>query len=390
MTARSVAVLAVAVSALAGCGRLEENAHAGRNPAPAKPVPNRIVLPPDSSKLASIRVAVVGTARFPANLVAVPGRVEVNPNRISRVLPPVAGRVRQVLVRLGDNVVEGQPLVIVESPEAGEALAAHAQAEAHIRQARAGLSKAQSDLARLRDLHEHRAAALKDVLAAENELAQAQAELDQAQAAAGQYRHRLQMLGIEPGTHTHEVTVRAPIGGKVLEIAVAPGEFRNDASATLMTVADLRSVWVSAQVSESEIRHIHLGEAIEVRLAAYPDDVFRARVTRIADIVDPQTRTIKVQAEIANPAGRLLPEMFGSIRHSDGERTFLAIPAAAVVQTGGRSVVLVEDAPGSFRERTIRVGDRNGDLLPVLEGLNAGDRVVVDGAILLYRPGAPE
>jgi cobalt-zinc-cadmium efflux system membrane fusion protein len=315
-------------------------------------------------------VAPVQAARFPVGKVEAPGKVEVNPNRISRVLPPVAGRVRQVLAGLGDAVSEGQPLVALESAEAGAALAAYAHDQAQIRQSRSALSKAESDVARLRDLHQHRAAALKDVLAAENELAQAQAGLEQTRAAAEESLHRLQMLGLEAGKHTHEVIVRAPIAGKVLEISVAPGEFRNDSSASLMTVADLHSVWIAAQVPESEIRHIRAGEAVEVELAAYPGEVFHARVRRIADTVDPQTRTVKVQAEIANPSGRLLPEMFGSIRHSHGEH--------------------IKHGPGRFHEQAIRVGERHGNLLPVLEGLETGQRIVVDGGILLRRPVEPQ
>jgi membrane fusion protein, heavy metal efflux system len=390
MSIRLAFVLAAGLCMLAGCGRLEENALASRKTRPVQATDGRIVVPSDSPQLGRIRVAAVETASFGLNEVVVPGKVEVNPNRISRVAPPVAGRVRQVLVKLGDPVVDGQPLVAIESPEAGAAMAGYAQAQAEIRQARSALGKAESDLARLRDLHEHRAAALKDVLAAENELAQTQAGLEQTQAAGEEALHRLQMLGLEPGRHTHEVVVRAPIAGKVLEIAVAPGEFRNDASASLMTIADLRSVWIAAQVPESEIRHIRMGEAVHVELAAYPGDILHAKVMRIADSVDPLTRTIKVQAEIANPAGRLLPEMFGQIRHSHGEQVKPAVPAAAVIQTGGKLVVLVEEGPGLFREQMIRIGDRHGNLLPVLEGVEPGQRIVVDGAILLHRPAEPQ
>ncbi len=380
----------MACALLGGCGQTE---HAAA-PAAKQEVPVRqagqIVVPSDSPKLGRIRVAPVELGRFEIEQVIVPGKVEANPNRISRVLMPVSGRVLQVLVRLGDAVAEGQPLVEIDSADAGAAQAAWAQSQAQIRQARSAQAKAERDLARLRELYSHRAAALKEVQAAENDVVQAQAALDQAQASNDEALHRLELLGLEAGKHTRQVTVRAPIAGKVLEIAVAPGEYRNDTSTSLMTIADLRSVWLSAQVPESEIRHIQVGEGISVELSAYPGEVFRARVTRIADMVDPQTRTIKVQAEIPNPSGRLRPEMFGQFRHSHGSAAEPAVPAGAIVETGGKSVVLVEDSPGVFHEQAITVGERQGDRVSVQSGLKPGERVVVDGVMLLRKTEEPQ
>lgn len=184
---------------------------------------------------------------------------------------------------------------------------------------------------------------------------------------------------------TTEVPVRAPISGKVLELTVAPGEYRPDTSAPLFTVADLSTVWITADVPESQIRKVNKGEYIQVELTAYPDERFRGRVTRIADLVDAETRTIKVQAQIVNPGGRLRPEMYGQIRHSHGTARKPAVPAGAVVQKGGRAIVLKEEAPGRFRECAITVGARQGDRIAIDGGLAAGDRIVVDGAMLLRK-----
>jgi len=99
--------------------------------------------------------------------------------------------------------------------------------------------------------------------------------------------------------------------------------------------------------------------------------------------VDPQTRTIKVRAEIDNAKGRLRPEMFGTIRHTKATRVVPVVPAGTVVQGDGKTVVFVEKATGRFRPIEVKVGDRSGDVLPVLAGLRPGDRVVVGGATLL-------
>ncbi|MCC6860733.1 MAG: efflux RND transporter periplasmic adaptor subunit [Bryobacterales bacterium] len=380
------AVFCLSVVCLSGCNHLERAASANRGSPEAAPVaPGRIVLPPDSRQLGRIRVAPVSLARFPVDEVQAPGKVEVNPNRISRVLMPVGGRVRQVLVKLGDAVVEGQSLLSIDSPEAGLAMAAHSRARSEERQAQAALKKAKADLERVRDLHQNRAVALKEVLNAENDLAQAQAEVEQARYTCEEAHQRLQLLGLDPHRPALEIVVRAPIGGKVLEIAVAPGEYRTDTSASLMTIADLRSVWITADVPESSIRLVRIGEQVHIELAAYPGETFHGRVMRIADSVDPVTRTIKVQAEIPNPGGRLRPEMFGRIRHSHAVESAPAIPDSALLQRQGRNVVLVEEAPGQFHEIAVQTGARQAGLTAVRDGLKAGDRVVVEGAVLLSK-----
>src|SRR6266403_1903802 len=128
------------------------------------------------------------------------------------------------------------------------------------------------------------------------------------------------MFGLQAGKFGPSNQVRAPLSGKVLELNVAAGEYRNDTNAQLMTIANLSTVWVSADVPESSIRLVQAGERVDITLAAYPNELFRGRVTRIADTVDPQTRTVKVRAELDNPHGRFRPEMFGSIRHTEAIR----------------------------------------------------------------------
>jgi cobalt-zinc-cadmium efflux system membrane fusion protein len=367
----------------AGCRRADT---AAADPARAEqPLREQgeIVLPPDSPKLKRIRTLSVAVAEYPAEELIAPGKVEVNPNRISRVLAPVSGRVRRVAAGLGDAVSEGQVLLTMESAEAGTAFSVQTQAQARLRQARATLSKAEKDLVRVRDLYEHRAIALKEVAGAENDLTQAQASVDEAEAELQSARFRIEALGLKPESPTREVAVRAPIAGKVLEISVAPGEHRNDTNAPLMTIVDLSTVWVTSEVPENRIRLITLGERIRIELAAFPGEVFQGRVLRIADTLDPQTRTVKVQAELDNRAGRLRPEMFGRIRHSHGTRSVAAVPETAVLEGSGARVVLVERGPGRFASVPVKTGEARNGMVPVLEGLKVGDRVVVDGAILL-------
>lgn len=378
--------IALGCSALlwAGCGRDGQTMEEGHtHPTAIVDEPGIVTIAANSPMLEQIRVETVQSAEIPTAEVVSPGKIELNPNRVLRVVLPVAGRVTAVLVKLGDAVVEGQPLLTVQSPDADAAQSAALQAQAAVTQAQAGLGKAQADYDRLKDLYEHNAVAKKDVLDAQNSLAQATAALVQANATHEQAVRRLNLLGLKPGDFQQQVIVHAPMAGKVLELNVAPGEFRNDTNASLITLADLSTVWVASDVPESYIRFVQLGERVEIRLVAYPEETFEGSVMRIADTVDPQTRTVKVRAEMQNPDGRFRPEMFGSIHHIESTITAPVLPAGAVIQGDKYSLVFIEQSPGRFRQTEVTVGKRMGDRVPILTGLEAGTRVVVDGVMLL-------
>jgi membrane fusion protein, heavy metal efflux system len=342
-----------------------------------------IVIAPDSPMIAQITSEPVGMADLPTDEVVAPGKIEANPNRVSKLVLPVAGRIVSVLVKTGDAVKKEQPLLTIQSPDADAAVSTLLSAQAGVTQAQAALVKAQSDFDRASDLFEHNAVAKKDVLSAESALAQSKAAVEQAKALHQQSLRRVAVLGLTPGDPRQEVVLRSPLSGKVLELGVVQGEFRNDTSASLMTIADLNTVWVTSQVPESYIRFVQMGERVEISLVAYPGDVFEGRVSRIADTVDPQTRTVKVQAELDNRTGRFRPEMYGSIHHVEATAPTAVIPAAAVMQDGNRSVVFVDGGHGRFEERTISVGKPVGQRVRVLNGVRAGDSVVVDGVMLL-------
>ena len=367
-----------------GCSHQEEKAASEPSlPAAAATRASLIIIPPNSPKLQQIRVEPARMAEVPTDEVISPGKIEVNPNRVSRVLLPVAGRIESVLVRLGDAVAAGQPLLEMQSPDADAAMSTYLQADASVTQAQASFVKAQADFDRASDLYQHNAIANKEVLSAENALTQARAAVEQAKASREQTSRRLQLLDLKAGAFGQKVVVRAPIAGKVLEISVAPGEYRNDTNSPIMTVADLSSVWVASDVPESYIRFIQLGERLEINLVAYPRETFFARVTRISDTVDPQTRTVKVMAEMNNSHGRFRPQMFGKIHHIESTQQMVVVPAGTVIQGDGESTVFVEQSPGRFEQTPVKVGKRMGEIIPILSGVKSGQRVVVDGGMLL-------
>ena len=378
---RNIALLTLLVL-LAACAKAPEAHVEKKQDAPAQK-PGQVVIPPDSPQLAQIKTELVESVQVPVDTVSAPGKVEANPNRTSHIALPLTGRVTSVIPKIGDFVQQGQPILTIESSDADAAVSASQQAQSVVTQAKSALAKAQMDLDRQKDLFEHGAIPQKEVLNGQAIVNQAQAGVEQAQAAFEQSKRRLQILGISPGSYGQRITVRAPIAGKVLEMSIVNGEFRNDLSAPVMTIADLSAVWITSDVPETSIRLVKPGEPVRIELSAYPGETFRGRVALIGDIVDPDSRTVKVRAEMPNPGGRLKPDMFGNIQLSEQTELRPTVPAAAIIATEGRSYVWRETAKGTFEKVTVTTGIQVADRVAILSGLNPSDRVVIDGVMLL-------
>jgi len=392
----SLTLLAI-VWAMDGCRSKAVTSEYAKPTATVSPGEGVIVLPPDSPKLAQLRVEPVQTAKVPVDEITAPCKVDANPNRISRVALPVAGRIVRVNVKLGDSVASGQSLLEIESPDADAAIAGYTQsvhalnqANANLAQFKSALVKAQVDYDRSADLFEHQAIAEKDLLNVRTALDQAKAAVqvahdgvESARAVCEQARQRLTLLGLKETRANQRIIVRSPLSGKVLELSAVAGEYRNDTSAAVMTISDLRTVWVTSDVPENSIRFIKIGEPVEIALDAYPGENFRGRVARVADTLDPKTRTVKAMIELDNPGGRLRPEMFGRITLSSATTEAPVVPSGAVVQDGERHLVCVQLDPGRFRWREVITGNRSGNVIAITEGLSAGERIVTDGVFLL-------
>lgn len=390
-------VLGIAVLLSTGCGFSgDSNPHGSatspekQGPPTAQPAPASttsgpavVSLGPDAPELKQMKIEQVRDVPVPAEEVVAPAKIELNPNRVGHAVLPAAGRIVKVMVKLGDAITQGQPLIAIESSAVAEAETAYTQADVSVRQADVGIAKAEADLARLTDLYEHKAVAQKEVLAAQTTLALAKATREQAVSSREQSRRRLELLGLKPGAQQQLITVTAPVSGKVMEVSVVSGEFRNEINAPLVTIADLSRVWATADVPESEIRHFKVGGTASLSLIAYPGDDFRARITRIADTGNSETRTIKVNAELDNSSGRLRPEMFGSLKYADGIMKMPWVPLGALVRLGDKDYVFVEDSPGRFHLAVIELGRSHDGGYAVNKGLKSTDRIVTQGSVYL-------
>jgi Cu(I)/Ag(I) efflux system membrane fusion protein len=179
-----------------------------------------------------------------------------------------------------------------------------------------------------------------------------------------------------------DVVVRSPINATVIEKKVAQGQYVTEGQ-DLYVLADLSSLWLSAKIYEQELGGIKIGQLAIARFAAFPGREIRGQIRFIDPVLDPATRTAGVRIELPNPGGLLKPGMFANAELRIDLGRGLAIPQSAVLDTGVRQVVYVQVAPGRFAGREVRLGPPAGDLVQIVQGLAAGEQVVISASFLI-------
>ncbi len=302
---------------------------------------------------------------------SLPAAVEADAAKLVKVLPPITGRIASLDKRLGDTVKAGDVLFRLDSADLAQALS-------DAQKANAALVLARQTLQRQQDLGSSEIAARRDIEQAQNDVQQASSE-------AGRASARLAQLGAgAPGSVAGRLlTVRAPIAGHVVELNAAPGAYWNDANAALMTVADLSTLFVTANADEKDLGAVFVGQTAQVTLDAYPGETLNGRVSYVGELLDPDTRRIKLRISFDNRDGRLKPGMFARATLLAKAHHGLLVPMAAVVQNGFYSRVFVETKPWRFEPRVVQLDARVGERVEIVSGLKAGDRIVVKDGVLL-------
>jgi cobalt-zinc-cadmium efflux system membrane fusion protein len=329
---------------------------------------NAIFIPQGSPLRDRLVVAPVTSQLVQSRLIA-PAQVEAEPTRMAKISPPLPGRIVKLYVRFGEAVKVGQPLFGLDAPDL-------VAAQSDYLKAKSALSQAERNVARQKDLLDHGIGAQRDYEQASTDRDTAQSELERTAT-------RLQLLGIRPGMVGGTLTVTAPITGRVIDLSTAPGQYQNDPASVLMIVADLSTVWVTASVQEKDIRKVSQGEEATASFAAYPDETFTGNVLFVGDLLDPDTRTIKVRVAFPNDASRLKPGMFATVAFKSRALPELVVPTHAVVLNGEQSSVFVETAPWTFTRSPVELGEQLTDSVVVTKGIESGVRIVTSNAVLL-------
>lgn len=330
--------------------------------------------------------------------VSAPGHLAFPQGAVARVGCAVAGRISEVRVRSGDAVAAGDTLLVVDSSALGEAQSEYLERRVVATTAGPALELARQALARAQELYTTvQGVALSEVQRREAELRAAERDQEIARASAAAAQSRLLLLGLteqgvreleETGKVESRLAVTAPIAGRVVELSAMLGELVGPEKDRLAVVGDLSVLWAIAEVSESRLAEVAVGAAARVQVPALVHPGHAGRVSAIATMLEPATRTAEVRIEVPNPDGTLLPGMFIEVEVESSRAAgapVLAVPDAAVLTVEGSACVFVPvEAGGSvFCKHEVEVGAPIGANIPVLSGLSEGDLVVVSGAFRL-------
>lgn len=395
-----VALVLVLVTGL-GLGVLIPRLLAGRASPPVEaPEAKHAKLPPGvveideiAQRNASVDMAAAVSRTLPT-VIEMTGVVAPEESRVAHIRPLARGLIEDVSVSLGSRVDAGQALITFDNIELGELIGTYLSERAALQQAQSELDVKRKTLDRAQELIKLEAIAQQTLELRRAETQNAEAGVNSQRARVAKVEEQIHRFGLsdsdlaklttEEGRNLHRTAshsaIRAPFAGVITKYDVAKGEVVQP-DKELFTLTNLTTVWVQADVYEKDLGRIERDSDVAVKVEAYPDRSFAGRLTFIADLIDPKTRTAKVRCVVANGDGALKLDMFARIAiPTKDRRQAVVVPQVAVQHVDNQSVVFVRRTATQFERRDVRLGSSSGGLVEILDGLKPGETVVAAGS----------
>jgi membrane fusion protein, heavy metal efflux system len=388
VAAGAVVVLLAALVAMAHFGaKADEPIAAGASPKTAAgPGTNGLAPGPDPSveltdaQLKSIKIGVAAGHAFPQERTAV-GSIDFNENLAVQVFSPYQGKIIRAYAEVGDQVKKGQTLFTIESPDL-------IQADSNLIAAAGLMDLTMHALERAKQLYEVQGIAEKDLQQAISDQQTAEGALkagrdavrvfgkSEAEIDAIVAHRKIDPVLVVPSPITGQITARVAQPGLLVQPGNAPAPY---------IVADVVTVWMLANVSESNVQFINVGQRVGVSTMAYPNQQYEGKITVVGASVDPNLHTLLVRSEIQNPRRELKPGMLANFVIRIGDPvSAAAVPPESVVREGdGTMTVWVTTDRHHFTQRKVKLGQQGADYDQILDGLKPGELVVTDGAVFL-------
>jgi cobalt-zinc-cadmium efflux system membrane fusion protein len=300
------------------------------------------------------------------------GVVAYNDNKVVKVFPRSSGQIIEARVSLGDKVVKGQALAVIRSADV-------AGNYNDLKSANADISIAKRQLDNSEQL-------FKNGISSEREYNEAKENYQKALAA----RNKIEsLININSGGNSNaggQYVLTAPIDGYIVEKKVAAGAYiRSDATDNLFTISNLKNVWVYANVYEADIAKVKEGDGVQVMAMSYPDKIFRGKIDKVSQVLDPQSKAMKVRITLDNSDMLLKPDMFAKVViANEGGGMSVCIPTSALIPQESRNYVIVYNNDSDLKVAAVRVVKTVNDRTYISNDLNAGDRVITKNQVLIY------
>ncbi|HLO56517.1 MAG TPA: efflux RND transporter periplasmic adaptor subunit [Saprospiraceae bacterium] len=324
----------------------------------------------NDSTMSQIDVQDVKMVADPDELVVV-GEVSFDEDNIVRVFPIVSGSVEKISVSLGDYVTKGQHLATIMSTDINEY-------QVNFSIAKSNYNIAEKNLSRIKELYISK-------FASERELSEAQNEYNNAKSEFNGKRKLLELYGGKEGANDALYRVTAPNSGYIVERTVNEGtQIRTDNNSNLFIISDLKTVWVWANVYESDISKIKVGDQVSVSTIAYPDKEYKGVIKKIGSVLDAAARVVKVRIDLENPNELLKPEMFATVTiFSSAANEILGVPKNALIIENNRTFVVKQTAENTFSKVEVTQGKGGHNFIEIKGGINVGDKIVTDDALFV-------
>jgi cobalt-zinc-cadmium efflux system membrane fusion protein len=326
--------------------------------------------------LAQIKISVVSQGDV-SDILRVAGQIDFDEQALTRIGASVTGRVTQINAQLGNEVKKGDTLALINSSELSNSqlayLKARSEKEFHRRTVQRAKTLFEADV----------------ISAAELQRRESEYEVASAQTRAAQ--DQLRVLGVNlkameelatTGAIDSVASVMATIKGVVVERKVTTGQVVQPAD-VLFTVADLSRVWAVAQVPEQQVAQVKVGQSVRIEVPALENEKLIGKLIYVGQTVNPESRTVLVRTELENTSGRLKPSMLASMLIEATPTKRVVVPITAIVREQDTDYVFIEEKPGSFRLKPVRLSSEHNGQRVVLDGLSQGMRIVSDGAFHL-------
>jgi cobalt-zinc-cadmium efflux system membrane fusion protein len=297
------------------------------------------------------------------------GQVDFNQDKVINIFPLISGLIQDIHVMLGDYVTEGQILGVIKSSEM-------AQYGSDLQKAQTNLSLAELTLEKTKDMYRRGLASKTDSLSAAVGLLQAESEMTRVQ----------RVLKINGGNTSGDYVIKSPIDGYIVQKQVNNNQaIRADNASPLFTISDLKEVWIWANVYESNVGNVHLNDEVEVNTLSKPDRIFKGKVDKLMQVMDPASKAMRIRISIPNPDYALKPQMFANARVVNaGSREAFNVPSSALVFDHSQYYLLVYSGHGIADIRQVSILNTYGNKTYLSGGVKKGETVIASEALQIY------